>query len=41
MSDFVCEPLGNQHDRTLFDCGVSMGAICVLRGAVRLKKWSM
>lgn len=24
MSDFVCEPLGNQHDRTLFDCGVSI-----------------
>lgn len=24
MSDFVCEPLGNQHDRTLFDCGVSV-----------------
>ena len=24
MSDFVCEPLGNQHDRTLFDCRVSI-----------------
>ena len=24
MSDFVCEPLGNKHDRTLFDCGVSI-----------------
>ena len=24
MSDFVCEPLGNQHDRALFDCGVSI-----------------
>jgi ribosomal protein S18 acetylase RimI-like enzyme len=24
MTDFVCEPLGNQHDRTLFDCGVSI-----------------
>lgn len=23
MSDFVCEPLGKQHDRTRFDCGVS------------------
>jgi hypothetical protein len=22
MSDYVCEPLGKQHDRTLFDCGV-------------------
>ncbi|AMV31669.1 hypothetical protein VN12_06080 [Pirellula sp. SH-Sr6A] len=22
MSDFVCEPLGNQHDRSQFDCGV-------------------
>lgn len=24
MSDFVCEHLGNQHDRALFDCGVSI-----------------
>jgi ribosomal protein S18 acetylase RimI-like enzyme len=24
MNDFVCEPLGNQHDRTQFDCGVSI-----------------
>ncbi len=24
MSDYVCEPLGNQHDRTHFDCGVSV-----------------
>jgi len=24
MSDFVCEPLGNQHDRGVFDCGVSI-----------------
>lgn len=24
MNDFVCEPLGNQHDRTRFDCGVSV-----------------
>jgi hypothetical protein len=24
MRDFVCEPLGNQHDRTKFDCGVSV-----------------
>ena len=23
MKDYVCEPLGNQHDRTQFDCGVS------------------
>ena len=22
MSDYVCEPLGKQHDRTQFDCGV-------------------
>jgi hypothetical protein len=22
MSDYVCEPLGNQHDRSHFDCGV-------------------
>lgn len=22
MRDYVCEPLGNQHDRTQFDCGV-------------------
>lgn len=22
MKDYVCEPLGNQHDRTHFDCGV-------------------
>lgn len=22
MKDYVCEPLGNQHDRTQFDCGV-------------------
>ena len=21
MKDYVCEPLGNQHDRTSFDCG--------------------
>ena len=24
MNDFVCEPLGNQHDRTQFDCSVSI-----------------
>jgi len=24
MSDYVCEPLGNHHDRTQFDCGVSV-----------------
>jgi ribosomal protein S18 acetylase RimI-like enzyme len=24
MKDYVCEPLGNQHDRTQFDCGVSV-----------------
>ncbi len=24
MNDFACEPLGNQHDRTRFDCGVSV-----------------
>ena len=24
MKDHVCEPLGNQHDRTQFDCGVSV-----------------
>ncbi len=24
MSDYVCEPLGKQHDRTQFDCGVSV-----------------
>lgn len=24
MRDFVCEPLGNQHDRTHFDCDVSV-----------------
>jgi ribosomal protein S18 acetylase RimI-like enzyme len=24
MNDFVCDPLGNQHDRTQFDCGVSI-----------------
>ncbi len=24
MKDFVCEPLGNHHDRTQFDCGVSV-----------------
>lgn len=24
MSDYVCEPLGTQHDRTQFDCGVSV-----------------
>ncbi|MFN7734055.1 MAG: GNAT family N-acetyltransferase [Pirellula sp.] len=22
MKDFLCEPLGNQHDRMAFDCGV-------------------
>ncbi len=22
MKDYVCEPLGNEHDRTHFDCGV-------------------
>jgi hypothetical protein len=22
MSDYICEPLGNQHDRSQFDCGV-------------------
>ena len=22
MNDYVCEPLGKQHDRTQFDCGV-------------------
>ena len=22
MKDYVCQPLGNQHDRTPFDCGV-------------------
>ena len=24
MKDYVCEPLGNQHDRRQFDCGVSI-----------------
>lgn len=24
MKDYVCEPLGNQHDRTQFDGGVSV-----------------
>ena len=24
MKDYVCEPLGNQHDRRKFDCGVSI-----------------
>jgi hypothetical protein len=24
MSDYVCEPLGKQHDRTQFDCGVAV-----------------
>ena len=24
MREYVCEPLGNQHDRTQFDCGVSV-----------------
>jgi len=24
MKDYICEPLGNQHDRTKFDCGVSV-----------------
>jgi ribosomal protein S18 acetylase RimI-like enzyme len=24
MSDFICEPLGKQHDRSQFDCGVSV-----------------
>lgn len=24
MSDYFCEPLGNQHDRMQFDCGVSV-----------------
>lgn len=24
MKEYVCEPLGNQHDRTNFDCGVSI-----------------
>ena len=24
MKDYVCEPLGNEHDRTQFDCGVSV-----------------
>lgn len=24
MKDYVCEPLGNQHDRTQFDCGLSV-----------------
>ncbi len=24
MRDYVCEPLGNQHDRTQFNCGVSV-----------------
>ncbi|MEK0425875.1 MAG: hypothetical protein RJB11_1966 [Planctomycetota bacterium] len=24
MKAYVCEPLGNHHDRTQFDCGVSV-----------------
>ncbi len=24
MSEYICEPLGKQHDRTQFDCGVSV-----------------
>ncbi len=24
MKDYVCEPLGNHHDRTQFDCGVAV-----------------
>jgi hypothetical protein len=24
MKDYVCEPLGNEHDRTQLDCGVSV-----------------
>ena len=24
MSGYVCEPLGKQHDRNAFDCGVSV-----------------
>lgn len=24
MREYVCEPLGNQHDRSQFDCGVSV-----------------
>lgn len=24
MNDYVCEPLGKHHDRTQFDCGVSV-----------------
>lgn len=24
MKDFVCEPLGDHHDRTQFDCGVTV-----------------
>ena len=24
MRDYVCEPLGKQHDRTQFDCGITV-----------------